>query len=118
MAKKTIQTLLKSSFQNSGMEDWKQAAALETKTSDPFEYLKRETPDKIHFYPIYSKNDLTELKYLNNFDLEQSVDDNATRSWANLPSVIILDDLKANKSALEHLNFSADGIFFDIRNKE
>lgn len=118
MTKKTIHALLKSSFQNSSTEDWKQAAALETKTSDPIENLKWETPDEIHFLPIYSKNDLTELKYLNNFDLTQSVNHNITRLWANLPSVVIVDDLMANKCALDHLNFSADGILFDIRNKE
>lgn len=117
MTKKTIQTLLKSSFQNSSVENWKEAAALETKESDPLKSLTWETIDNIPFHPIYNKKDLSELKYLNAFDFKPSTKGEDARAWLNLPSVIILDDLTGNKQALEHLSSSADGIFLDLKNK-
>jgi methylmalonyl-CoA mutase len=40
----------------------------------------------------------------------------SARQWANMPKVLVEDEKKANRDALDHLQHGADGILFEIIN--
>ena len=115
MTEKPIQELLKTAFQKTSKIDWIKAAQLEVKKDNPLEALAWGADHGLTFQPIYDKNDINELHYLNEFSLKPSQNYlSGARTWLNLPKVVVTDELKANQTALDHLANGADGVLFDL----
>lgn len=117
MAENNFFKLLEASFPKSNRDDWKKTATKELNGNEPFTDLLWKDRDELEFYPYYDKEALTNLHFYNNFNLKPATDSFfGNRSWANLPNVTVLNDVTANKIALEHLRNGADGILFDVSN--
>lgn len=115
MAENNFFKLLEASFPKSNRDDWKKTATKELNGNEPFSDLLWKDRDQLEFYPYYDKEDLIHLQFHNNFNLKPSTDSFlGNRSWSNLPNVTVLNDVTANKMALEHLQSGADGILFDV----
>jgi methylmalonyl-CoA mutase len=113
MPDKSIDKILEKFFSKSDKRDWEKVAILETNGENPFEFLSWHGKDDILFLPYYNAEDLTDQVY-------QTVNipaaaDNTRRLWANLPDVLVTDEVTANTLALHHLSSGADGICFDVR---
>lgn len=112
-----INNLLKG-FPSSTREQWTALAKKELGDQDPFETLTRVSADGLHVKPYYDKSDLNPGA-LHNFQLAASSEEfKGPRSWDNLPPVRVMDEPVANKKALEHLTAGAEGILFDLAQKE
>jgi methylmalonyl-CoA mutase len=117
MAENNFFKLLEASFPKSNRDDWKKTATKELNGNEPFTDLLWKDRDELVFYPYYDKEDLIDLHFYNNFNPKPSTDSFlGNRSWSNLPNVTVLNDVTANKIALEHLQNGADGILFDVSN--
>jgi methylmalonyl-CoA mutase len=114
MSEKTIHTALIETFSKQGKDVWKQIATSELDGKDPFHELSWLSEDKIQFLPFYDKTDVEHLNYLKSFNLVSEQNSFlGNRKWLCLPQVKIVDEISANKTALEHLSLGADGIFFN-----
>jgi methylmalonyl-CoA mutase len=110
-----IQKLLQQSFPESDKRTWEKIAISEVDGNEPLEKLKWLDEDGNQFVSYYTREDVTQLQYLGNFSRE-AVSNTflGNRTWLNMPSVAITDELSANKIALDHLSAGADGIAFDL----
>jgi len=114
MHDKTLKDQLKTEFQKTNKEDWLKAAESELKSNNPEEALAWGNEYGMSFQPLYDKNDTSNLDYLHGFNFDPKKSPLAPRNWLNLPSVLAIDELKANTMALNHLANGADGILFRI----
>ncbi len=113
----SIKDLLKE-FPPSTREQWTALAKKELGDQDPFEALTRVSADGLHVKPYYDKTDLNP-EALHSFQLVASDEEfKGPRSWDNLPPVRVEDESVGNKKALEHLAAGAEGILFDLAQKE
>ncbi len=112
----TFNKLLSETFPNADKTKW-QKAALSEIHGNVIESLQWETSN-LRFDAYYDQTDLSKIKYLNNFLLQ----DNATeysgpRSWSSIAHVPLNEDAIANQLALDHLKNGADGIVFNLPNR-
>lgn len=99
------------SFLKADMKTWHEAAKKELGGKDPFEALSR-LKESICIKPYY---DASDTKNINIHILPPSTNPYlGPRGWYNVPTITVLNDLEANKKALDHLNNGADGIVFKI----
>lgn len=116
MGQKSIQKILKDSFTFSDVESWKKTATSELDGSEPFTKLSWNSPSNLTFLPFY---DGTNIKNRSGVDflLPSSGDQvYGSRKWTSLPTVVVTDEVTANRLSLKHLTNGADGIFFDFQN--
>lgn len=100
-----------SSFLKADMKTWREAAKKELDGKDPFDTLSRQK-ESIRIRPYY---DASDTKNIAAHILSPSTNPYlGPRGWYNMPTIKVLNDIDANKKALEHLNNGADGIVFKI----
>lgn len=109
----SIERELQNFFSTSSSEDWKKIAMQETDGKDPFEILSWRGKDEILFLPYYDAEKVAELHFLNAFHSAAATNHEA-RTWLNLPSINVVEAEAANKLALEHLMYGADGVLFHL----
>ncbi len=113
----SLNELLKD-FRPSTKEQWTALAKKELGDQDPFETLTQVSTDGLHIKPYYDKTDLNP-EALRGFQLASDNDEfKGARSWDNLPPVQVNDESIASKKALQYLTAGAEGILFDLNNKE
>jgi methylmalonyl-CoA mutase len=111
MPKQPFHIVLNNSFPKSNKEEWLRIASQELNEKNPFEKLSWQAGD-LRFYPYYDDTDISDLHYLQNFNVPPV---NSTGNmWQNLPIIKVLEEKKANAVALEYLAYGADGILFDL----
>lgn len=115
MAEKNFFKLLEASFPESDKETWKKTAIKELNGDDPFLNLRWTDKDQLEFSPYYDHDDLTKLPVYDKFNLTPAGSSFlGNRSWLNMPLVTVINELTANRSALQHLQNGADAILFDV----
>jgi methylmalonyl-CoA mutase len=94
-------------FKATTKKDWEGASQLEWNASAPIAG-KHSSHDAVYFdasdLPIHRRSQL----------LEATTGYNGVRSWSNMPRILVNDDQRANRIALESLNSGADGILFEL----
>jgi methylmalonyl-CoA mutase len=119
MPDKSIDKVLKEFFPESDKKDWLTIAMQETNGKDPFEILSWRGKDEILFLPYYDREDAPFRDAASPFQLsvaEQSF--SAPREWVNAAPVGVSEEEAANKISLEHLSRGADGLLFDLRDRQ
>ena len=94
-----------SDFTTHSVRDWEKIAQHELGNKNPFENFTKEKQGTT-IKPYYDRDDSVENKKMHAL---------RSASWQNVPKVIVIDEKKANKEALMHLNTGADGVWFDIQ---
>jgi methylmalonyl-CoA mutase len=117
MPEKPIHIILNQNFPKSTKEDWLRIASQELNEKNPSETLSWQI-DALNFFSYYDKQDITELSYLQRFNLPPfRISPFTPGGWENLAIIKVSDEKKANAIALETLRLGAEGIFFDITEK-
>ncbi len=116
MSDKSIDKVLKDFFPKTGKIDWKNIAMLEINGKDPLHFLSWLGKDDVLFLPYYDSQDVANLDFLSNFQITSAENSySGSRSWVNLPAIVVNDEGSANKTSLNHLSLGADGVLFDLR---
>jgi methylmalonyl-CoA mutase len=102
------------SFSKPQKSEWNAAASSEINGGNPSENLRWKTEDELDFGPFYSQDDINELTYLQQFQLNGSTAEVEPHQWVNMPQVIVKDGKAANLIALTHLQQEAEGIIFRL----
>jgi methylmalonyl-CoA mutase len=98
-------------FKPSTKEEWVDRAKIELEGISPFEKLTFDK-DGIRMLPYYAAHDLPKsIPSPRPSSGQAYLEPNA---WYNLPLVEAIDEVEANKRALQALNSGADGIFFHV----
>lgn len=117
--KNLIQNLLRQSFQESDKKMWEDAAISEVEGAQTLEKLKWTDQDGNQFLSYYTRTDILPVQYLDSFIRHADSDTFlGNRTWYNAPVVTVTDEVSANKIALGHLASGADGIVFDLKQKQ
>ncbi len=104
-------------FQPADKAAWTALAKKELGDRTSIESLTWIAPDGLHVKPYYDKTDLNP-ELTGGFQLSPDQEEfKGPGSWDNLPPVRIEDESVANKNALQHLTAGADGILFEITEK-
>jgi methylmalonyl-CoA mutase len=112
MAERSVQKMLQQNFPVSDIESWKQLAISESEGND-LSKLSWSDEDGNNFLPYYTREHLSSLEYLNNFNRSASINGYLGNcEWFNMPAVTVTDAFLANTIALNHLSSGADGILF------
>lgn len=118
MAEKSIKRLLHESFPKTDKADWIKTAISELNGNEPFKTLTWIDEDAIKHLPYYDSEDVNQLSLYDKFNLQPT--DNAflgNREWFNCPRITVTDVSAANKMSLEHLANGADGLLFELSEK-
>lgn len=119
MPDKSIDKVLKEFFPKSGKKDWLKVALQETNGKDPFEILSWHGKDDILFLPYYDReNALYNKDASSPFGLPAAEQISSSREWVNAVPVNVSEEEAANKLSLEHLARGADGLLFDLRDRQ
>lgn len=102
------------SFSKPQKSEWNAAASSEINGGNPSENLRWKTEDELDFGPFYSQDDINNLTYLQQFQLNGSAAEVEPHQWVNMPQVIVKDAKTANLMALAHLQQEAEGIIFKL----
>jgi len=114
-----IQNLLRQSFPESDKKSWEQVAMTEVDGAEPLEKLKWTDNDGNEFLSYYTREDILHTNYLEKFNRPADSDTFlGNRTWFNMPAVNVTEEVTANKIALEHLAAGADGIVFNLKEKQ
>lgn len=100
------------SFPKPKREEWTAAASSEISGGNPADNLRWKTADELDFGPFYSPEDIKDLTYLQQFQLNGIAPEPEPHQWANMPVVKVNDASAANKAALTHLQQEAEGVTF------
>ncbi len=110
-----------SEFPPVSKEQWVAKATEDLKGGDFQKRLVWRTYEGFDIQPFYTLEDLEGKELVNNLSKAFARDENATgaRSWVNYAEVLVDDEAKANKVALENLDErGADGIVFNLDGRE
>jgi len=110
-----------SEFPSSSKSEWKEKVLADLKGADFDKKLVWKTLEGINLQPYYTQEDLKELQYLKKFQNSiLNIDDGSqgARYWINREKIIVDNAESANKEAIEALNSGADGLVFDLTEKE
>lgn len=110
-----------SEFPPVSKEQWIAKATEDLKGGDFQKKLVWRTYEGFDIQPFYTLEDLEGKELVNNLSRAFARDENATgaRSWVNYAEVLVDDEAKANKVALENLDErGADGIVFNLDGRE
>jgi methylmalonyl-CoA mutase len=94
--------------------DWKSVASSEVGGEDALKKLTWTSKDDQKFLPIYSSEDIRELKSSIAFRLGSDL---CARAWANMPEVQVTDEIEGNEIALQHLKNESEGAIFRVTEK-
>lgn len=101
-------------FPIQSIDQWKDAAKTELGGLNPDEKLRVEKKG-LTISPYYHEiNPILPINALTPSNQEFL----GARAWSNMPLVVVHSATEANLEALHHLNHGADGILFDLANKE
>ena len=114
MPEPSIHDILFDSFPASGKVEWLQRASLELPDKNPVENLTWQI-DGLKFYPYYAKSDLKEIEDQKNFHGPLVY---TSAGWVNTPEVTVIDERSSNANALKYLAAGADGILFNVIDRE
>jgi methylmalonyl-CoA mutase len=118
MPDKSIDKVLKEFFPESRKKDWLSTAMQETNGKDPFEILSWRGKDDILFLPYYDREDAPHGDASSPFELPAAEQSFSAREWVNAVPVNVSNEDAANKISLEHLSRGADGLLFDLRDRQ
>ncbi len=110
-----------SEFPPVSKSQWKEQVIADLKGADFDKKLVWRTYEGFDLQPYYSKDDLSSLEYLKQFEnMSLNTQDAAQgpRHWVNRERIVVNDVKKANKDAINALNQGSDGIIFDLSGKE
>lgn len=110
-----------SEFAPVSKEQWIAKATEDLKGADFQKKLVWKTYEGFDIQPFYTLEDLEGKELVTNLGKAFARDENATgaRSWVNYAEVLVDDEAKANKVALENLEErGADGIVFNLAGRE
>jgi len=111
MAAKTFQKLLEETFPVPGKDAWEKIALKESDGEPPFQKLEwAAAGGKIKLRPIYDASVALPVT----LQPDESAEIYGNRRWLNTPAVTVLDEVAANKRALDHLRNGADAILFRL----
>jgi methylmalonyl-CoA mutase len=115
MAEKRAIDQISSTFSPAFAQDWSQIAQKEIENKNPWEALAWSDENNLFFKPYYDAT--TKDHFV--FALKPAKNTlYGSRSWYNVPQVIVDHAKIANERAMLHLNNGADGILFDLQVKE
>jgi methylmalonyl-CoA mutase len=108
---RTLNETLPDQFSIPTRSEWTSVASTEVAGEDPLKKLAWKSKDDQTFLPIYSSEDIAELKVNRAFNLGNGI---SGRAWANMPEVHVTDEVKDNEIALHHLQNESEGVVFRI----
>lgn len=108
----SFRKILSDTFTKADKSAWLKAASAEINGNNPIESLRWQTADGITFNAYYDQTDVANLQQLQHFHFYDS------NCWTAISPVTVIDEVSANKLALQHLKNEADGIIFSLEKEK